>query len=350
MKLARQRRQFTAKALAEKVFVNAVTISRLEKGTHQPDPGTLTSLSRALQFPESFFLEKEMDLLDQETASFRSRKAMTAKERDAALASGALGFIISDWISERFNLPVTDLPNWGSEADPAATARMLRDLWCLGEKPIKDMTRLLEAKGIVLFSLSEATRRVDAFSCWRNGKAYIFLNMQKTAERSRFDCAHELGHLILHRHGGPSNREAEREADNFASSFLMPSADVESRVHRVSSVATILKAKKRWGVSAMAMAYRLHKLGRLSNWQYRTFCIQLSQLGYGTGEPDGIAREESSVWPQVLQELWKEGVTRQHIAQAVHIPFEEFENLVNGLLSGDMALGMGEASQGLRLV
>lgn len=352
MSIARKRMRLTAKALAEKIRVSPVTITRIEKGKNPPDDSTVTAMARALGFPREFFYDDDLDLLDKEAASFRSLTGMTARQRDAALASGSLAFLVSDWVSERFNLPRVDLPNLGSQVDPDSTARALREHWSLGEKPIANMTKLLEAKGIVLFSLSESTRNVDAFSCWRNEKAYIFLNSLKTAEHSRFDCAHELGHLMLHRHGGPGGKEAEREADAFASSFLMPEDDVISRVPRVTSVQTILDAKKRWRVSAFALAYRLHKLTVLSDWQYRSFCIQLNQRGFRTGEPGGIAREESAVWPQVLQELWKEGITRRHVAEAVHIPFQELENLVDGLLGLEpRATGSGDAQpKGLRLL
>src|SRR3546814_6566541 len=56
----------------------------------------------------------------------------------------------------------------------------------------------------------EDTKNVDAFSCWRNGQPFVFLNTFKSAERSRFDAAHELAHLVLHRHGGPQGREIGR--------------------------------------------------------------------------------------------------------------------------------------------
>ena len=51
----------------------------------------------------------------------------------------------------------------------------------------------------------------------------------KTAEHSRFDAAHELGHLVLHRHGPPRGIEAERQANAFASAFLMPHGSVFPR-------------------------------------------------------------------------------------------------------------------------
>ena len=56
--------------------------------------------------------------------------------------------------------------------------------------------------------MAENTVTVDAFSVWREYTPYIFLKLMKTAEHSRFDAAHELGHLVLHRHGGPKGRLA----------------------------------------------------------------------------------------------------------------------------------------------
>ncbi|WP_376773772.1 ImmA/IrrE family metallo-endopeptidase [Rhizobium mongolense] len=63
-----------------------------------------------------------------------------------------------------------------------------------------------------VFSLVENTRTVDAFSVWRGIRPFVFLNTIKTSEHGRFDAAHELGHLVLPRHGGPSGRRAEDEA------------------------------------------------------------------------------------------------------------------------------------------
>lgn len=103
----------------------------------------------------------------------------------------------------------------------------------------------------------------------------------------------------------------------------------------VSGLDSILKAKKRWGVSAMALCYRLHKLGLISDWQYRMFCIQLNKLA-GTAEPDGMLPERSSVWQMVLTELWKDGISRSHVATQLHLPQDEIENLLFGL-AGDTA-------------
>ena len=272
------------------------------------------------------------DDLEMDSASFRSLTSMTARERDAALASGSLAYLLSDYVASKFNLPEPKLIDLSHERDPAAAARTLRQAWALGEQPISSMIKLLESKGVRVFSLAENTKNVDAFSCWRNDIPYVFLNTFKSAERSRLDAAHELAHLVLHKHGGPQQgRDAEAEANNFASSFLMPKADVRSRLPFVSRLDELVVAKKRWGVSTAALAYRLHKLGILSDWQYRMFCIQINQKGFRTEEPNALPREESVIWKKVFTELWNDRISKRQIAADLRLPPAELENLVFGL-------------------
>jgi hypothetical protein len=67
------------------------------------------------------------------------------------------------------------------------------------------------------------------------------------AYRSPLYAPGTLAHLVLHKHGGPQQgRDAEMEANNFASSFLMPKADVRSRLPFVSRLDELVVAKKRW--------------------------------------------------------------------------------------------------------
>jgi Zn-dependent peptidase ImmA (M78 family) len=331
LELARKRRRFTARILAEKAGIAPVTLSRIVNKQQIPDESTIVALVAALGYARAFFEQDDFDPIDASAASFRSLTGMTARERDAALAAGSLAFEVMDWVSERFTLPEPDILDLGHERNPVAAARMLRQHWAIGEKPIGNMIKLLESKGARVFSLAEDTKNVDAFSCWRNNEPYIFLNTYKSSERSRFDAAHELAHLVLHRHGGPQGRKAETEANNFASAFLMPQADLMSVIPYVSSVDQIIQAKKRWGVAAVALAYRLNKLGLMTEWQY----IQINRQ-YRTSEPEGIPAERSTVWQMILTDLWKDGLSRSHIARQLLLPDEELENLLFGLV-GDTA-------------
>lgn len=332
LSIARQRRRLTCKGLAERIKVSPVTVTRIEKGHNEPDSETLDAIVKELKFPREFFFGEDIDELPKEAASFRSLTSITARERDAALSAGSLAYLLSDWVTDRFNLPSADLIDLSHERDPFSASISLRQYWALGEAPISNMVRLLESKGIRVFSLSENTKNVDAFSCWRNGIPYVFLNTFKSAEHSRFDAAHELAHLVLHKHGGPQQgREAEIEANNFASAFLMPEADLKSRLPYVTSLGQLIEAKKRWRVSVAALVYRLHKIDLLTDWQYRNFYIQMNKRGYRTQEPAPIPYEESIVWKKVFSELWHDRITKNHIAEALCVPFSEIENLVFGL-------------------
>ncbi|HEX2243205.1 MAG TPA: ImmA/IrrE family metallo-endopeptidase [Gammaproteobacteria bacterium] len=330
LSLARKRRRLTKKALAEFLGITPHTVLRYESGEICPPDDVVKRISKFLNFPEAFFSADEIEELSTDAASFRSLSSTSAKDRDAALAAGTIAFLFADWVEERFGLPQEDLIDLSDE-EPEVAARSLRQKWGLGERPVRNMVHLLEAKGVRVFSLAENTKTVDAFSVWRAGKPYIFLNVFKTPERSRFDAAHELGHLVLHRHGGPYDRGTEKEADRFASSFLMPSADVLAITPRVRHLRQIVQAKRRWAVSVFALIYRLHALGIITDWHYRTFCIQATEYGYRDNEPNGIAREQSLVWRDVLTELWRERVRKDDIARALGLPSLEIENLLFGL-------------------
>jgi Zn-dependent peptidase ImmA (M78 family)/DNA-binding XRE family transcriptional regulator len=328
--VARTRRRLTKKDLAEAVGVTAHAILRYESGENVPTDEVVDRLTRALDFPRDFFFQAEVDSPQEEAASFRSMSAISAKERDAALAAGTIAFILSDWVEERFDLPMTDLLDLSGDA-PETAAQSLREKWGLGEQPIKNMVHLLEAKGVRVFSMAENTLTVDAFSLWRGDRPYVFLNTVKTAEHARFDAAHELGHLVLHKHGGPRGRAAEDEANLFAAALLMPAADVIATLPRVHTLNQVIEAKRRWSVSAIALLHRLNKLKAMSDWQYRMFCIDATERGFRRAEPFGIAREQSVVWQKVLTALWNERVTKAEVANSLCIPVSEVENLLFGI-------------------
>ncbi|KEY59872.1 ImmA/IrrE family metallo-endopeptidase [Serratia sp. DD3] len=332
LKLARIRRKLTLKELAEVTGLSSRIIIEYEKSycLYEPTPATVAAYSKALHYPESFFFGDDLESIDPSTVSFRSLRRTKAVDQHAAIGAGGLGVIVATYFNTRFNLPVPCLPDMRGTA-PEAAAEALREEWHLGKKSVPNMVHLLEKNGVKVFFLSENTADIDAFSFWKDSIPYIFLNTKKTGERSRFDAAHELGHLVMHRHGVLQGADIEKEADAFASAFLMPKENVLAVKMAVPTLDKIIQLKSNWLVSAIALIVRMRNLCGLSEWQYNSLMRDASARGYRYGEPGGIERERSLIIDRVLSMLQAEGVTLPVIAKKLNIPLDELSSLLFGV-------------------
>jgi Zn-dependent peptidase ImmA (M78 family)/transcriptional regulator with XRE-family HTH domain len=352
MDLARRRRGLSKKDLAGALGVSARTLLSYERGETTPSEAVLDLLAEQLDFPLEFFFGPEISEPAVAGVSFRSKSSMTARQRDKAISSATLATTLVDWMEEQFALPALDVPRL-RDVDPEVAAEEVRAAWGLGSRSAPNMVHLLEAHGVRVFSLVEECLEVDAFSFWRNGEPFVFLNTMKSPEHSRMDAAHELGHLVMHFWGGPDGRDAEEQAKSFASAFLMPRGSVIAEAPRSPSIPAIVRAKHRWRVSAMALAYRMRKVGLLTEWQARSVFIEMSRAGYRTAEPDGLKRQETSqLLAKIFAALRDDGITMRSIANRLHVPVEELNNVVFGLtmtgISGGGLVNDGRAH--LRLV
>jgi Zn-dependent peptidase ImmA (M78 family)/transcriptional regulator with XRE-family HTH domain len=328
--IARQRAGLTKKELAERVGIEPRAFSGFEAGQYMPTDDNVSRIARVLAFPREFFEADDIELIPAEGVSFRSMTKMTAKQRDAAIAAGSIAFLVSDWVDREFDLPPPDLPDY-SGATPEAAALSLRQHWGLGEQPINNMVHLLELKGIRVFSLAENSLEVDAYSLWRGVRPFVFLNTTKSGEHRRFDAAHELAHLVLHRHATPNGIEAEKEAHAFAGAFLMPTASMKAVGRVIPTLDHVIRLKKKWIVSAAAMTFRLRDVGLLTYYHYNRLFVELGSKGFRTNEPFGIKPETSQVWQKVFAELRKDGHGVQYLADKLLLPQSEVVKLVFGL-------------------
>jgi Zn-dependent peptidase ImmA (M78 family) len=343
----------TMMKLAEFVSVEPRAVSAWEHGEYAPEESRISRISEVLRFPTAFFYGDDLEEPSSEGASFRAFTRMTAGQRDIALAAGAIAFSLNRWIERHFELPAVDVLD-GRGLDPESAAESLRQSWGLGEQPIKNVIYLLESKGIRVFSLVIDAKEVDAFSAWHDARPFIFLNTNKSAEHSRFDSVHELGHLVLHRHGAPQGQTAEKEANAFAAAFLMPARSIIAYAPKTPLVNDLIRAKKLWGVSVAALAYRLYSQRVITEWHYRHLCKEIAKSGYRKNEPEGIRRETSQILAKVFGALRSEGLGKSDIASELSITDEEIESLVFRLtvtgLSGSSAYRSKRGASALQLV
>jgi Zn-dependent peptidase ImmA (M78 family)/DNA-binding XRE family transcriptional regulator len=352
--MARKRRGLTLTHLAELTGLSTHSISVYENGHQTPSEETLLLLADALEVTPAFLGAPDVDEIPEQAVSFRALSKMTARQRDRALSAGRIALLINDWIEARFRLPPADVPTLTSH-DPESAAEIVRARWGLGERPVVNMLHLVEAHGVRIYSLTAENDELDAYSLYWHAQPFIFLSTGKSGERGRFDTAHELGHLVLHG-GYPvlDRPAAEMEANRFAAAFLMPRASVLAQGLRHVTPDQILQAKRTWNVAAMALTHRLHELDLLTEWGYRTACVQLSRLGYRRAEPEGIQRESSQLLGKVFRSARDEGETPTTIAAAIGISTEELQSHVFGLTLTTVKGGRGTVSEprrsGLQLV
>jgi Zn-dependent peptidase ImmA (M78 family)/DNA-binding XRE family transcriptional regulator len=342
LKIARMRRQLTLKSLAEKVGLSPRMVSEYEKDycVSSPKPETVSAYEKALGYSSKFLMDmNDIEQVEPDSVSFRSLKSMKASNQHAAISAGSLGLLLDNYLDSHFNLPDIDIPDLRGY-EPEAAAEMVREIWGLGCHSINNMIHLLEKHGVRVFSLAENTQSVDAFSFWKDEKPYIFLNTQKSGERSRMDAAHELGHLVLHRHGIAQGKDVEHEADRFAYFFLMPRSTVLAVNASNISVDNIISIKAQWKTSAMAVIMQLRSVNLITEWHHRSLIIEASRRGLRKTEINGIERETAKLLDLFIQQLSKDGIKLKGIAEDLALPLEEITNLIFkvGLVTNDQPI------------
>jgi Zn-dependent peptidase ImmA (M78 family)/DNA-binding XRE family transcriptional regulator len=326
------------KELAARCGVSAQTVSNWERAHTVPSTELVARIASVLSFPEDFFYRDELDRMPAGAASFRARSRIPSRHKHAALAAGDLARELAAWIEERFELPEVRLPALHGQG-PELAAQVLRTEWLLGQRSVPNMIHLLESRGVLVFSLAQDCRAIDAFSFWSGSRPIVLLNTLKSAERSRIDAAHELFHLVAH--SEETGKKEEEEAESFAGAFLMPADDILQQVPPVVSLPYFIQIKQRWGVSLPALVYRLHKLSRLTDWQYRSLFIEISKRGYRTSEPNSIPRERSALLAKVFISLRQQGIMPRQIANSVGWPIAQLQEFLFGLGATILSLDGG---------
>ncbi|MCA9771664.1 MAG: ImmA/IrrE family metallo-endopeptidase, partial [Myxococcales bacterium] len=289
---ARELRALTKTALAVRVGKTPAALSQFESGAARPDPETLARLALALGVPVGFLARLPWTApADVEACHFRLLRSVSRAQRRQAVRVGEIIQELAALLEpEGVEFPAETLgPLKGPAAsDEAIEARAaeVRRAWGLGLGPIPDPIALLEAQGVLVLPLAPACEAVDAFSHWHGGRPVAMLSMAKSPSRAHFDVAHELGHLVLHEDAGAGDAGAEREADAFASAFLLPRESFLRECPTRWSFERFRALKPRWRVSIAALVVRAYRLGRLTTASYRRAFAELNRRGLRVREPD----------------------------------------------------------------
>lgn len=334
--LARQLEGLRKSELAVRIGKSATTVAAWEAGTKRPTPANIAELALGLGVTPEFFAPRSTEAgTGTVVPHFRSLRSTSQRARDQALAYGLLAVDIADAIEKHVEFPDVDIPSFEVPVDdtgggPEEAARELRRAWDIDTGPMKHMVRLLENHGALVVFSPRQTSAVDAYSFASSSRPVVVLNPVKSDYyRQRFDVAHELGHLVMHRDAEPGGRVIEEQANRFASELLMPAADVRDLLPTAMNSRAwdaLGKLKEQWGVSIQALLFRARRLGTISDVTYRNAIITLSQRGWRRSEPGLVtAVEQPSLLPRSTEMLEEEGIPREVLVSQARAPRNLFD-------------------------
>ncbi len=278
----RRDREFTQAKLAQRAGVSRVTVGKIERGEVVPHAGTLDMLAKVLGVSVGELVTPVRHLA---SVRFRARKRVHAREHILAQVAMWLDAYctLEEYLDTRRQFEI-QLEDKDRRNAPAAAQAARRAVGLGSGEPVQDICGLLERYGVKVLSLE--TKR-DSFFGLSVGEAdggpAVVVNTwdRISVERWIFTAAHELGHLLLHSDEYPEISEesddAEREADSFASHFLMPEeafGKAWKQTEGLSLLPRILKVKRMFRVSYKTVLYRLVESGRRPKNVWAVFQIQ----------------------------------------------------------------------------
>lgn len=315
---ARLAAQMTRIELGRRLGVSGQAIGYYEAGARKPDMSVVIQLADVFGQPISYFLKPDASVSGLMGARFfrkvgpKSNRINDALDVQTKWLWENVQFLLRHIRLPEPRIPLIDGPLSGhyTAADIEAIAEQARRHWGLGDGPIANVVALLETNGVIITRFEFGRSDIDAFSAWVGGRPYVVLGSDKGAAcRSRFDAAHELGHIIMHRgiaqedmDDAETRRRIEWEANVFAGAFLLPRVPLLSEFYS-TRMRHLQGLKARWKVSMQAIAHRAKDIGLLDEEQYILFRKQVSKMGIGQKEPldETIPQEQATL----LLKAWR---------------------------------------------
>lgn len=322
---------WTQRDLAEHAELTQSYISQVESGNQEMAGVTLFRVAEVLECPVDLLATPMPEASSEITCLHHRRRSstMTATNRKRVEALAHLTRVtvsgLLDDVELRPQLPLPR-PHASRSADVDAAAQNLRRSWGVPPGPISNVTRLIEAAGVIVVARDLHTGGQDAVSSWPSEEGSIPIIMIRNdvpADRWRFTLAHELGHLVMHAY---ADEGQEEQANQFASEFLAPAADIHDDLAglQTSDMPRLLNLKQKWGLSVAALIRRAYSLGIISDRQYREFNIKLNRLNWKKVEPGLLPPETPSTLKQVVTMRQRAGDTADQLAAAAKMTVRSF--------------------------
>lgn len=301
--LARESRGWTQKDLSKAIVAGQAAVSKYELGLLPVSDQHQNDIARVLRYEREFFEQPDLlvglggDFLYRKRARL-SAKAQRRIEAEANIRKmQVVRLLRGAAIEERFPFPAIPLNEVSGR--PEAAAQELRRAFRLPRGPVRDLTRVMENAGAIVFTVDFGTDLIDGTNIRLPGiPPLLFLNVNVPGERHRFNLAHELGHAVMH--FATAIGDAEIEANQFANEFLMPKAEIRTDLQNLDLPAA-LRLKQFWGVSMAAIIHRAYRLNVIPQSRYRRLFTQLGAGGMRVREPQPLPFEKPEAFDRLLE-------------------------------------------------
>jgi Zn-dependent peptidase ImmA (M78 family)/transcriptional regulator with XRE-family HTH domain len=334
LRLARQRLGFNQKAAADRLGIPQPVISRIENGLAVADNAMLLKAAQVYQVPPEFFELRDPVYGPPVSvhAMTRGKSDVTAHQLDQITAElnirlmHLVRFLEGVDFNATANVPTLDVEQYGHPEKIAATVRAH---WGIPSGPVKNLMHWAERGGVVVGLSKFGGASVSGVTFKVPGRPpLVLLNSTHPADRTRFTLAHEIGHLVMHRF--PTDN-METEANEFASAFLMPAAEIRQSFRgRRMSLELLASLKPEWKVAMQALLMRASSLNCVTANQSRYLWQQISAKGWRLREPAELdfAMEVPSVLPSIVKaHLTDLGYSMDELTKLVRIYESEFAEM-----------------------
>lgn len=320
--------------------ITKAALSNYEKGKRTPHAKILRDLGHIYGVrPQWFTHEPDVTI---EWHAYRAVTKLSSQKKENIQASISKRIENYFEISHLFpseqhvNFPTRQAVRNFDEVDKLASG--LRQQWSLGKNALESVTQCLEKNGALVMHYNlEPTEGFDGLSATVNNKhPVIIVNGSVPADRLRFDLLHELGHVLMDTSSIGHDKEEEKLAHRFASSFLVPPELVKMELgenRRSLLLAELLLLKEKYGMSVAAWIYAAQTHDIIDQTLASKLWRELSRRGWKKKEPDVFqCHEQPTRLKQMIFRAISDG--RLHVERAMQIASElkpelELEGLLN---------------------
>jgi Zn-dependent peptidase ImmA (M78 family) len=334
LRIARQLRRFQQGEAATRLGISQAMLSRFENQLAGLSDDILDRAAAAYDLPRSFFIQSDPVLGAPVSVHpmWRRKASVSGREMDQIVAELNLRFMhlrrLLQAVEVEASFQVPNLP-FDQFNNTERIAELVRAQWQMPAGPVPNLTRMLEAAGVVVVHSTLGGSAVDGVTFRAPGlPPLIVLNVDQPADRMRFTLAHELGHLVMH-HDQPT-QSMEQEANEFASAFLMPTRDIRPHFARRIDLRLLAELKPVWRVSMASLLMRARSIGLLAYNQERYLWQQFSIAKIRQSEPPELdfVAETATVLPDLLNAHIRElGYSIADLASLLHVQPPELASL-----------------------